>query len=162
MTDNGAGSTNYEEDVEHKYEYDTDNEEETQQAQRPRGMKAPQQPTRQERFEHELTHLPYRSWCPICVKSKGRTDNHPKQTSRQPVIQVDFTYMKAFGDKQVLPVLNSNRCRIRYGNGSPCTRTRTNNNNTWYDVYKHSCLNVDEHKQHSHQQHYKQTKRISY
>ena len=42
------------------------------------------------------------------------------------------------------------------------SRTRTNNNNTWYDVYKHSCLNVDEHKQHSHQQHYKQTKRISY
>ena len=102
-----TGSTNFEEDVEYKYEYDTDNEEETQQAQRPRGMKAPQQPTRQERFEHELTHLPYRSWCPICVKSKGRTDNHPKQTSKQPVIQVDFTYMKAFGDKQVLPVLTA-------------------------------------------------------
>ena len=102
-----TGSTNFEEDVEYKYEYDTDNEEETQQAQRPRGMKAPQQPTRQERFEHELTHLPYRTWCPICVKSKGRTDNHPKQTSKQPVIQVDFTYMKAFGDKQVLPVLTA-------------------------------------------------------
>ena len=90
-----------------KYEYDTDNEDESQQAQRAKGMKAPQQPTRQERLEHELTHLPYRSWCPICVKSKGRTDNHPKQASKQPVIQVDFTYMKAFGDKQVLPVLTA-------------------------------------------------------
>ena len=102
-----TGSTNFEEDVEYKYEYDTENEEKTQQAQRLRRMKAPQQPTRQERFEHKLTHLPYRSWCPICVKSKSRTDNHRKQTSRQPVIQVDFTYMKALGDKQVLPVLTA-------------------------------------------------------
>ena len=84
-----------------------DNEDESQQAQRAKGMKAPQQPTRQERLEHELTHLPYRSWCPICVKSKGRTDNHPKQASKQPVIQVGFTYMKAFGDKQILPVLTA-------------------------------------------------------
>ena len=61
------------------------------QARRAKGMKAPQQPTRQERLEHELTHLPYHSWCPICVKSKGRTDDHPKQASKQPVIQVDFT-----------------------------------------------------------------------
>ena len=101
------GSTNFEEKVDYKYEYDTDNEDDTQQAQRAKGMKAPQQPTRQERFEHNLTHLPYRTWCPICVKSKGRMDNHPKQTSKQPVIQVDFTYMKAFGDKQVLPVLTA-------------------------------------------------------
>ena len=101
------GSTNFEEKVGYKYEYDTDNEDDTQQAQRTKGMKAPQQPTRQERFEHNLTHLPYRTWCPICVKSKGRTDNHPKQTSKQPVIQVDFTYMKALGDKQVLPVLTA-------------------------------------------------------
>ena len=102
-----TGSTNFEEEATYKYEYDTDNEDESQQAQRAKGMKAPQQPTRQERLEHELTHLPYRSWCPICVKSKGRTDNHPKQASKQPVIQVDFTYMKAFGDKQVLPVLTA-------------------------------------------------------
>ena len=102
-----TGSTNFEEEATYKYEYDTDNEDESQQAQRAKGMKAPQQPTRQERLEHELTHLPYRSWCPICVKSKGRTNNHPKQASKQPVIQVDFTYMKAFGDKQVLPVLTA-------------------------------------------------------
>ena len=86
-----TGSTNFEEEVQYKYEYDTDNEDEPQQAQRAKGMKAPQQPTRQERLEHELTHLPYRSWCPICVKSKGRTDNHPRQASKQPVTQVDFT-----------------------------------------------------------------------
>ena len=101
------GSTNFEEKVDYKYKYDTDNEDDTQQAQRAKGMKAPQQPTGQERFEHNLIHLPYRTWCPICVKSKGRTDNHPKQTSKQAVIQVDFTYMKAFGDKQVLPVLTA-------------------------------------------------------
>ena len=46
-----TGSTNFEEEVQYKYEYDTDNEDEPQQAQRAKGMKAPQQPTRQERLE---------------------------------------------------------------------------------------------------------------
>ena len=42
------------------------------------------------------------------------------------------------------------------------SKTRISNNNTWYDVYKHSCLNVDEHKQHFHQQHCRQIKRSSF
>ena len=44
-----TGSTNFEEEATYKYEYDTDNEDESQQAQCAKGMKAPQQPTRQER-----------------------------------------------------------------------------------------------------------------
>ena len=60
-------------------------------------------------MEHNLAHLPYRTWCPICTKSKGRADNHPQQQqqSRQPVVQADFTYIKACGDKQVIPVLTA-------------------------------------------------------
>ena len=29
--------------------------------------------------EHDLTHLPYRSWCPICVAA-GREDRHMRRT----------------------------------------------------------------------------------
>ena len=43
----------------------------------------PPQPTPQQIAEHNLTHLPYRNWCPICVQGKGRQDNYKKQQSRQ-------------------------------------------------------------------------------
>ena len=36
----------------------------------------PSEPTRAERTEHEKTHLPYRSWCQVCVMAKGREDAH--------------------------------------------------------------------------------------
>ena len=29
------------------------------------------QPREQERIEHEMTHLPFRSWCRQCIKGKG-------------------------------------------------------------------------------------------
>ena len=35
---------------------------------RGRARKSPKGPTEAERREHEATHLPYRSWCEVCVK----------------------------------------------------------------------------------------------
>ena len=26
--------------------------------------------------KHNLTHLPYRNWCPICVRAKGKDADH--------------------------------------------------------------------------------------
>ena len=108
MTDKTwTGSTNFEEETTYKDQYITDDAD-TQQAALPaRGIRAPQQqPTEQERREHNLTHLPYRSWCTICVETKGRANNHPTQkTSTLPVIQCDFASIKGIHDKQVIPVL---------------------------------------------------------
>jgi len=36
-------------------------------------------PTKKEREEHELTHIPYRSWCEHCVKGRGRKTAHKRQ-----------------------------------------------------------------------------------
>ena len=36
----------------------------------------PTLPSREEVFRHRLTHRPFRSWCPHCVKGKGREDRH--------------------------------------------------------------------------------------
>ena len=94
-----TGSTNFEETTAYKDEYITDDVEEPQEARKAKGLPAPQQPTAQERLEHELTHLPYRSWCPVCVQAKGRSDNHPKQHNKTPVIQCDITYYKALGEQ---------------------------------------------------------------
>ena len=33
-------------------------------------------PTEEEVANHELTHLPYRNWCPACVKAKGKDLDH--------------------------------------------------------------------------------------
>ncbi len=41
----------------------------TSQAQKARAPPTPKEPTWQERELHELTHLPFRSWCPLCVET---------------------------------------------------------------------------------------------
>ena len=63
-------------------------------AQRAKGLRQPRKPTPQEVHEHELTHLPYRDWCPICVQGRGRQHNYKTPRIRQPVVQVDFAYIK--------------------------------------------------------------------
>ena len=78
-----------------------------QEARRARGIPQPTQPTKQEMAEHALTHMPYRSWCPICVKAKGKQDAYKQQQSNQPVIQIDFAYLKTSEDEQSLAVLTA-------------------------------------------------------
>ena len=72
----------------------SEDEHRPQQALRAKAVKAPVQPTPQERAEHELTHLPSRSWCTLSLQSKGRRDHHKTQQSRHLVIQCDFAYIK--------------------------------------------------------------------
>eukprot|EP00971_Amphidinium_carterae_P103248 2043633-Amphidinium_carterae.1 len=45
----------------------------SQQANIPKQLRQPPQPTKQEQEQHRITHMPYRSWCPICVKAKGQS-----------------------------------------------------------------------------------------
>ena len=50
-------------------------------------------PTPREREEHCVTHVPYRSWCTICVKAKGKEEAHKKMTecrSNKPTIIFDY------------------------------------------------------------------------
>ena len=102
-----TGSTNFEERPQFKDEFITEDIDEQQEARKAKGLPAPRQPTEQERMEHEFTHLPYRSWCPLCVQGKGRADNHPKQHSKTPVIQVDITYYKSIRETKTTPVLTA-------------------------------------------------------
>ena len=80
-----------------------------QEARRARGRPQPTPPTKQEMEEHALAHMnmPYRSWCPICVKAKGKQDACKQQQSKQPVIQIDFAYLKTSTDEQNLAVLTA-------------------------------------------------------
>ena len=63
----------------------TEEEDEQQSANKAKAMMQPVQPTPQEIQQHNLTHMPYRSWCPVCIQSRGRQTSHQQQTSKQPV-----------------------------------------------------------------------------
>ena len=52
-------------------EASTDHGVSTDEARVPKGIPAPRVPSRREREEHELTHLPYRCWCDHCVSGRG-------------------------------------------------------------------------------------------
>ena len=75
----------------------SEDEHRPQEALRAKGVKAPVQPTPQERAEHELTHLQYRSWCTTCAQSECRHDHHKIQ-------QCDFAYIKGNQDKTTVAI----------------------------------------------------------
>ena len=45
--------------------------------------RAPPRVSLKEREEHEVTHTPYRSWCPYCVRGRGRNTPHRKRDSQR-------------------------------------------------------------------------------
>ena len=55
---------------------------------RPRGLLSPNEPSKQERELHELTHLPYRRTCSVCGQAKGKHSPHPTIQDRRPVIPI--------------------------------------------------------------------------
>ncbi|OLP97472.1 Retrovirus-related Pol polyprotein from transposon TNT 1-94 [Symbiodinium microadriaticum] len=65
-------------------------------AHRPKGLKQPGEPTLTERLEHELTHLPFKPWCEVCVRAKSKQAKSRRLSLKQPVLQMDFSFL---GDK---------------------------------------------------------------
>ena len=43
----------------------------------------PRKPSQSEVESHNLTHLPYRNWCPICVRCRGRDLDHRKAVEEE-------------------------------------------------------------------------------
>jgi hypothetical protein len=72
-----AGATEFEENVEESMEPPAIY------GRVPEALQIPVEPTPQERELHNLTHIPFQSWCTICVKAKGRADHHKKQIRHQ-------------------------------------------------------------------------------
>ena len=62
-------------------------------ARKPKALTSPLEPTQQERELHNLTHLPYSSWCEFFVKAKGKETPSRRNLDRQPVIQVDYCFL---------------------------------------------------------------------
>ena len=51
-------------------------------------------PTAEEVEEHSVTHLPHRSWCPICVKARGNENPHYRskqdKVNHKPAVSFDY------------------------------------------------------------------------
>ena len=53
-------------------------------------MNDPKEPKKQEREEHEKTHLPFRSWCRHCIRGRGKEAAHRKQEGGGGLPEVHF------------------------------------------------------------------------
>ena len=66
-----------------------------EEAQAPLAAKAPRFPRAKEIEEHNLTHCPFRSWCPRCVKGQAKDDAHrvmQDDLAESDVVRVSMDY----------------------------------------------------------------------
>ena len=55
----------------------------------------PDTPSREEVATHRLTHRPFRSWCPHCIRGKGRADQHrqsPNKNNESSIPRISSDY----------------------------------------------------------------------
>ena len=68
---------------------------------KPKPAARPYTPTRAEVYEHEVTHLPYRSWCKHCVYGRGVSSPHVKPDKKEKIgitISMDYCFMNGEED----------------------------------------------------------------
>ena len=72
-------------------------------------MPAPIQPSQSQIDAHNLTHWPYRSWCPHCVAARRQNDPHFRSSSSVtrtiPLLVADYCYVRDSNDNAVITVL---------------------------------------------------------
>ena len=70
----------------------------SEEAEMPKRICCDQRPSKEEVELHNKTHLPYRSWCPHCVRGQARRRNRRKRRKRTksfvPVISLNYMWMK--------------------------------------------------------------------
>ena len=66
----------------------------------PNNIPNPRTPTKYEIEQHNLCHIPYRNWCPHCVRGKGINSPHKSKSVKPedelnniPRISMDYWYM---------------------------------------------------------------------
>ena len=69
-------------------------------------------PSAQEIRKHNLTHLPFRSWCKHCVAGKMPDLPRKKRSSERdyPEMQLDYFFMNRRSDTELLTTLNLLHC----------------------------------------------------
>ena len=92
-------------------EKDEEGEDQEEEVAEPRIAPVPIRPSTSEVDSHMLTHLPYRAWCPHCIrgKSKGRPHNRANVSAHvMPTVAIDYMFMtesQNMGDESGMPIL---------------------------------------------------------
>ena len=90
-----------------------------------RPLPTPSTPSAQEVREHELTHLPYRAWCPHCVRGRGKSMDHrvlDAETSHSvPHVSMDYSFLGQ-DDQKSMPValIRDHASRTTFSHVVPC------------------------------------------
>ena len=71
----------------------------------PKGLPSPVLPSKAEVEAHNLTHIPYRNWCPVCVAARRK--NNPHYANREekravPLLVADYCFPGEAGDEDHL------------------------------------------------------------
>ena len=74
---------------------------------KPKQYKKPDEPSAEELRIHNLTHIPYRTWCTFCVLGRGRSLHARKRKSHRPVIQLDYCFSPIDGTRLSLKILTA-------------------------------------------------------
>ena len=65
-----------------------------------KAVQDPGQPSKAEKAAHDLTHMPFRSWCPHCVRGRGKAKPHFKRDVEEdaedkiPTVAIDYCFQK--------------------------------------------------------------------
>ena len=61
----------------------------------PESGRVPKTPSLEEYTKHQITHHPFKEWCPICVKNAAKNKPHKKITNvrETEVFSLDYMYM---------------------------------------------------------------------
>ena len=87
-----------------------------EESQASKSLAGPHQPTQREIEEHEVSHLPFRSWCSACVRGRAKSQAHHlvdhKDDEAIPTVSVDYGFMGKEGElgarevgSSLLPIL---------------------------------------------------------
>ena len=65
----------------------------------------PAEPTEEEVREHNMTHIPFKPWCELCIAHKSRQDKHHREdhtSSEHSVVSFDFGYADRGTDETLI------------------------------------------------------------
>ena len=72
-------------------------------------LPSPKAPTAAQAAAHNITHLPYRSWCPHCVAARRPNSQHRSSSSESqrvdPLLVADYCFVRDNDDAEVITIL---------------------------------------------------------
>ena len=116
------------EDQERKRKEEEGAGEEDEEGHRPRHKIVSDKPSQKEIDEHMITHIPFRDWCPHCVRGKSKSTPHRKRQEggeeEVPVISVDYMFMESEDRtaEKGMPILVSRDRKSKWINAAVVTQ----------------------------------------